>query len=56
VVEPVIAEIGGDDRMPFGPVVEVLLRQPCEVTISFAAHGPSSPLVSPSRLTVTLVT
>jgi hypothetical protein len=43
-VEPVIAEIGGGGRVPFRPVVEVLLRQRRELTIGVAAHLASSSL------------
>lgn len=32
-VEPVIAETGGDVRMPFGPVVQVIPRHPGELSI-----------------------
>ena len=32
-VEPVIAEAGGDIRVPFGPVVQVLPCQPGELSV-----------------------
>jgi hypothetical protein len=37
-VEPVIAEIGGSRRVPFRPVVKLLLRQLRELAIGVAAH------------------
>ena len=42
VVEPVVAQAGGQLRMPFRPVVEVLARQPRELPIGLAVHRVSS--------------
>src|ERR1035438_1218174 len=52
-VEPVIAQIGGGRRMPFRPVIEILLRQPGEPAIGAVAHLASSSLISAPGLTVT---
>ena len=41
VIEPVVAQAGGQFRMPFGPVIEVLARQPREVQIGLAVHRAS---------------
>ena len=41
VVEPVVAQAGGQFRMPFRPVVEVLVRQPRELPIGLAVHRAS---------------
>ena len=39
-VEPVVTKPGGGIRVPFGPVVQVVLGQPGELSIGFAHRTP----------------